>query len=395
MTAMLIEDEIFGRIQRFQERLSAHGVDGALIVEKADLYYLSGTKQDGHLFVPGGDEPLLMVRKDFERAVSESPIREIVPLSGYSTLPRLIEKGISGFPRRMGLEMDVLPANLYFLYQRLFPNTEMVDISQLIREVRMIKSEYEIQRISEASGMADGMYEKMPEFLSVAETELELAIMVENYYRKRGHPGIVPTHVFNLDAIYGHIMAGKNAAVPSSSIGPTGGKGLGPFYPQGAGMNKIESNSPLLVDYCASFEGYISDSTRIFSLGKLKEPFVHAHEVMMEIQDAVAQKGLPGAKAEDLYFLALGIVEKAGLTDGFMGSPKGVPFVGHGVGLELDEWPVIGKGGKTRLEEGMVIALEPKMVFPGQGVVGIENTFVVTERGLEKITRFPDVIKVC
>lgn len=395
MTAMLIEDEISGRIQRFQERLSAQGVDGALIVEKTDLYYLSGTKQDGHLFVPEGDEPLLMVRKDFERAVSESPIREVVPLSGYSTLPRLIGKGINGFPRRMGLEMDVLPANLYFLYQRLFPNTEMVDISQLIREVRMIKSESEIQRISEAAGMVDGMYEKMPEFLAKAETELELAVMVENYYRKRGHPGIVPTHAFNLDAMYGHVMAGENAAVPSSSIGPTGGKGLGPFYPQGAGMDKIESHSPLLVDYCANFEGYIADSTRIFSRGKLKALFVHAHEIMMEVQDTVAQKGLPGAKAEDLYSLALGIVEKAGLTDGFMGGPKGVSFVGHGVGLELDEWPVIGKGGKTRLEEGMVIALEPKMVFPGEGVVGIENTFVVTERGLEKITRFPDVIKVC
>ncbi|MBW2709078.1 MAG: aminopeptidase P family protein, partial [Deltaproteobacteria bacterium] len=370
-------------------------LDGALMVEKTDLYYLSGTKQDAHLFVPSTEFPLLMVRKDFERAVSESPIREIVPLSGYSKLPRLIEKGINGFPRRMGLEMDVLPANLYFLYQNLFPNTEMVDISQLIREVRMVKSEYEIDRISEAAGMADGMYAKMPEFLSVAETELELAIMVENYYRKRGHPGIVPTRGFNSDAIYGHIMAGKNAAVPTSSIGPTGGNGLGPFYPQGAGMNKIESNSPLLVDYCANFEGYISDSTRIFSLGKLKEPFVHAHEVMMEIQDTVAQKGLPGAKAEDLYFLALGIVEKAGLTDGFMGSPKGVPFVGHGVGLELDEWPVIGKGGKTRLEEGMVIALEPKMVFPGEGVVGIENTFVVTGTGMKKTGRFPDAIKVC
>lgn len=395
MTESIIENEIYGRIQRFQDRLSTYGLDGALMVEKTDLYYLSGTKQDAHLFVPSTESPLLMVRKDFERAVSESPIREIVPLSGYSTLPRLIEKGITGFPRRMGLEMDVLPANLYFLYQRLFPNTEMVDISQLIREVRMIKSEYEISRISEAAGMADGMYEKMPEFLVKAETELELAILVENYYRKQGHPGIVPTRGFNLDAIYGHIMAGENAAVPSNSPGPTGGKGLGPFYSQGPGMGEIKPHAPVLVDYCANLKGYISDSTRIFSLGKLKDSLKHAHEVMMEVQDAVAQKGLPGEKAEDLYSLALDIVDKAGLTDGFMGSPKGVPFVGHGVGLELDEWPVIGKGGQTRLEEGMVIALEPKMVFPGQGVVGIENTFVVTGSGMKKINRFPDLIKVC
>ena len=160
-------------------------------------------------------------------------------------------------------------------------------------------------------------------------------------------------------------------------------------------MGEIKPHSPILIDYCANLDAYVADSTRIFSLGNLKAPLVHAHEVMLEVQETLVRLGVPGTRAEDLYRAALGIVEKAGLSKGFMGSPKGVPFVGHGIGLELDEWPVIGKGAQTRLEEGMVIAMEPKMVFPGEGVVGIENTVVVTERGLEKITRFPDVIKVC
>ena len=390
-----MENEISRRIGNFQKRLSAHGVDGALIVEKTDLYYLSGTKQEGHLFVPDGGAPLLMVRRDFKRAVSESPLREIVPLSGYSALPHLIsgEKGVS--PRRMGLEMDILPANLYFLYRKLFPEAEWVDISPLIRETRMVKSEYEIERIRAAAEMADGMYERVPEFLETARTELELSIMVEAYYRKRGHPGIVPTRGFNFDTIYGHIMAGENAALPSASPGPTGGKGLGPFYSQGAGMGEIQPHSPILLDYCASLNGYAADSTRIFSLGNLKTPLVHAHEVMLEVQETLLRLGVPGARAEDLYRAALDIVEKAGLSKGFMGSPNGVPFVGHGIGLDLDEWPVIGKGAQTRLEEGMVVAMEPKMVFPGEGVVGIENTVVVTHTGMKKLTRYPDVISVC
>jgi Xaa-Pro aminopeptidase len=370
-------------------------VDGALIVEKTDLYYLSGTKQAGHLFVPDGGAPLLMVRRDFGRAVSESPLQEIVPLNGYSELPRLIfgEKGVP--PRRMGLEMDILPASLYFLYRKLFPETEWVDISPLIRETRMVKSEYELDLIRAAAEMADGMYERVPEFLETARTELELSIMVEAYYRKRGHPGIVPTRGFNLDTIYGHIMAGEDAAVPSASPGPTGGKGLGPFYSQGAGMGEIQPHSPILLDYCASLNGYVADSTRIFSLGNLKAPLVHAHEVMLEVQETLLRLGVPGAKAEDLYRAALDIVDKAGLSKGFMGSPNGVPFVGHGIGLDLDEWPVIGKGSQTCLEEGMVVAMEPKMVFPGEGVVGIENTVVVTHTGMKKLTRYPDVISVC
>jgi Xaa-Pro dipeptidase len=395
MSSSPIENEIQHRIQSFQDRLSAHGVDGALIVEKTDLYYLSGTKQDGHLFVAQGDVPLLMVRRDFERAVSESPLHEIVSLTGYSALPRLISRGNGSLPRRMGLEMDVLPANLYFLYRKLFPDTELVDISQLIRETRMVKSEYEIDCIRAAAEMADGMYEKVPEFLEMARTELELAIMVEDYYRKRGHPGIVPTRGFNLDTIYGHIMAGENAALPSASPGPTGGKGLGPFYSQGGGMGKIKPHSPVLIDYCANLNGYVADSTRIFSIGGLNSTLMHAHEAMLEVHETLVGFGIPGTRAEDLYQTALEIVEKAGLSKGFMGYPNGVPFVGHGIGLELDEWPIIGKGSRTRLAEGMVLAMEPKMVFPGEGVVGIENTVVVTRTGLKKLTQYPDTVKVC
>jgi Xaa-Pro dipeptidase len=130
-------------------------------------------------------------------------------------------------------------------------------------------------------------------------------------------------------------------------------------------------------------------------MGRLDGHFVRAHEVMLTVQETLMGLGVPGARAEDLYEAAVGIVEKANLLTGFMGIPKGVPFVGHGIGLELDEWPVIGKGSQTLLEKGMVFAMEPKVVFSGEGVVGIENTFVVTEKGLERIHRFPDAVRVC
>ncbi len=395
MSEMIVKREVYARIERFRKRLDAIGLEGALIIEKTDLYYFSGTKQDGHLFIGVEDEPVLMVRRDFERALLESPLEKILPLTRYSELPELMSNGKGVHPKRMGLEMDVLPTARYFLYGKLFPKTELVDIAQSVREVRMVKSEYELERIRSAAKMADGMYEKVPDFLATASTELELAALVEAYYRKRGHPGIVPTRGFNLDSIYGHIMAGENAAIHSASPGPTGGNGLGPFYSQGPGWGEIKPHMPIMIDYCASQEGYLFDSTRIFSLGTPKSHLVDAHETMLEVQKTLMGLGIPGSKAEDLYEKALDIVARAGLSKGFMGVPRGVPFVGHGIGLELDEWPVIGKGFQTRLEEGMVIALEPKVVFPGEGVVGIENTVVVTKKGLEKINRFPDAITVC
>jgi Xaa-Pro dipeptidase len=135
MSEIFIKNEIIERNRRFQKRLAANGVDGALMVEKTDLYYFSGTKQEGHLYVPAEDAPVLTVRRDFDRAVFESPLERILPMKSLSELPGLVSEANNGPPRRMGLEMDVLPATRYFIYQKLFPKTELVDISPFIREI--------------------------------------------------------------------------------------------------------------------------------------------------------------------------------------------------------------------------------------------------------------------
>ena len=370
-------------------------MDGALIVQKTDLYYFSGTDQDAHLWVPASGQPLLMVRKSMDRAMKDAVTENIVPLNSFSQIPVYIRSYGGKDPGRIGLEMDVLPVNRYLVYQRLFPGIEMIDVSSLIRETRMIKSAYETSCITRAALMADKTYEKIPGFLKEAETELGLTYRIEACYRSQGHSGIIPSRGFNNEALYGQIASGKGAATPSNSGGPTGGKGLGPFFSQGASLERIRRNEPVLVDYAASWDGYIADLTRIFSLGNLKEHFIRAHEVALAIQDALSRETLPGVKAGRLYDLALEIAKEAGLSGGFMGYPDPVPFVGHGVGLELDELPVIGRGSDTILSEGMVFALEPKFVFPDEGVVGIENMFVVTGNGAKKLTRFPDDIMIC
>jgi Xaa-Pro aminopeptidase len=390
-----MKNEIDERLRRFQERLAASGVDGAILLQKTDLYYLSGTDQDAHLWVPAHNTPLLLVRKSLERARKDSAIEDIVPLSGLSRVPELIMQHTKKLPKRLGLELDILPSRLYISYRKLFPDVEIVDITPLIRRVRMVKSDYEVSCITKAADMADRMYEKVPGFLAESKTETDLAWRIEAFYRGNGHPGFVRTRTFNMECLYGHVMAGKSGAVASNSAGPTGGKGLGPFYSQSAGNDKIGQHEPVFVDYAANVEGYIADQTRIFSLGNLPEKLHRGHNVMLEVQDKLTEKGRPGVRAEDLYNLALKIADKAGLEEGFMGYPDPVPFVAHGVGLEIDEWPIIGRNSDTILEEGMVMALEPKFIFRGQGVVGIENTWVVTQQGMIKLNRFPDGIFEC
>jgi Xaa-Pro aminopeptidase len=365
------------------------------MVQKMDVYYLARTDQDAHLWVPASDEPLLMVRKSLERAFKDSPLKQIFPLNSLSQIPQYIKENGNGEPKRLGLEMDILPVKMYQTYQNLFPHVEMVDISSLIRQTRMIKSAYEISQISAAARITERMYEQVPQFIEESETEIDLAVKVEGFYRTRGHTGMTRFRTFDLGINYGHIISGASAAEPSASPGPTGGSGLGPFYSQGAGFNRLGRNKPIVIDYASLMNGYISDSARVFSVGKLHDRFMRAHQVMLQVQDSVAREGRSGVRAKDLYEVALGIVEEAGLSDGFMGYPQPVAFVGHGTGLEMDEWPIIGRGADTILESGMVLSLEPKYVFPGEGVVGIENTFVIREQGMEKLNTFPDEIVIC
>jgi Xaa-Pro aminopeptidase len=164
--------------------------------------------------------------------------------------------------------------------------------------------------------------------------------------------------------------------------------------PQSAGNKIISRNEPVQVDYLSNVGGYMVDQARTFFLGSPPEKFLRVHQVALAIQREIAVNGVPGAGAEDLYDIALTIAEEAGCTEGFMGYPQPVPFVGHGIGLEVDELPVIGRNSPHILREGMVMALEPKFIVPNEGLAGIENTFVVTESGLRKLTHFDDEIQV-
>jgi len=382
-------------VTRFQRRLEEEDIDVALLVQRVDLYYLSGVDREAQLCVPAVGPAVLIVQKEMEHVRSCGAIEHMRESTSPSSLHDAVLEQLRQEPRRLGLELDILPINRYQFYQKVFPDADIIDVSPLIREIRMVKTDYEISCIQKASEMADSMFEQVPLYLQEAETEMELAARVECYYRSKGHPGIICTRGFNSEAFYGHLMSGKNAALPSSSPGPTGGKGAGPFYSQGASKEKIGRHEPILIDYAANVEGYISDQTRIFSMGTLSEKYQKAHEVMVRVQDTLAEKGRPGVRSGDLYDLAQEIVKESGLKNGFMGYPDPVPFVGHGVGLELDEWPVIAARSDWILHEGMVLAIEPKFVFPGEGVVGIENTFVVTTHGMKKLNRFPDEICIC
>jgi len=387
--------ELSARIATLQSLLAQNGREGALIVQKTDLFYFSGTSQQGWLYVPVQGKPILMIFKEWERALAESSLEEKVSLPGLKKIPEVLADYGYPLPDFLGMELDVLPVNLFFQYQKFFAGSKIVDISHEIRLIRAVKSAYEIKKMQAAAILADKVAAKVPELLAVGKTEVALAGEVESYARSLGHQGIVRMRMWGSELFYGHILSGDAGAVPSYLASPTGGTGVSGAVGQGAGFRKIGAGEPILVDYVFAMDGYLADHARIFSIGPLPEKLQRAHGAMLAIQEEMAGVIKAGAVTGEMYDYMIALAAKHGYQDNFMGvGERRIRFTGHGVGLELDEYPFIAKGQQLTLRAGMVIALEPKTIFPGIGVVGIENTHLITDTGLEPLTQFPDQICV-
>jgi len=380
-------DELARRAAALQQHLARLDFDAALITQNADLFYFTGSMQSGVLVVPAQGCPVYGVRRIFERAIHESALERIVPLGSLRELSSLLRDAAGTPPRRVGLELDVLPVAVCERFKASLEGVAIGDASAAIRLVRTVKSSYELERIRAAASLADEMLQSALGMLREGMTDLEFAAGIEATARCRGHQGIVRTRGWNQEAYFGHVFSGAAAAVPSFPDLPLGGEGPSAAVPYGAGHRRIAAGEPVIMDYVGALDGYICDQTRTIAIGTPSPAFRAAHDAAVAILRDVEAEIRPGTTPQELYRLAVRRAEALGYADAFMGAgPFRVRYVGHGVGLELDEWPVLADGFTTPLEPGVVFCVEPKLVFPGAGAVGIEDEFVVTADGAERLT---------
>jgi Xaa-Pro dipeptidase len=384
------KSEVVRRIAKLQEGMRQNGIEGAIIVQNADLFYFTGTIQNSHLFIPSEGQPLLMVKKNLERAIEESPLENIIGVSSMKEIYTALQSRGFGPFITLGFELDVLPANLYLRYQQLFKPAAIVDISGLIRTVKMVKSSYEIEILKDAAKVQLEIFTFIRDKLRAGISELEFTGIVAGFARKKGHPGIMRVRGFNQELFYVHLLSGSNTK-PSYFDGSLGGKGVSPAFAQGSCDKIIGRNEPVLIDFSFILDGYMLDQTRVFCLGELPDHLARAHASAVHILKEMEMIARPGVACSKLYDRAMQLAGESGFIKHFLGFPEPVAFIGHGVGIELDEFPVIAHGFDTPLEEGMVFALEPKYVFP-DGAVGLENTYLVTKDGLETLTVFEEDI---
>ena len=378
----MLQPELKLRRDKIRALMAQQGIDAALITCNVNLIYTYGRVVSGYLYLPLNAPARLFIKRpnDIE-GEHIHPIRKPEQITGL-----LKECGLP-LPVKLMLEGDELPFTEYNRLAACFPETEVVSCgTALIRQARSIKTPIEIEMFRR-SGIAHAKaYEQIPSVYQPGMTDRQLSVEIERLMRLEGCLGIFRVFGQSMEIFMGSLLAGDNAAVPSPYDFALGGKGLDPSLPGGVSGTLLQAGQCFMADMGGNFYGYMGDMSRVFSIGKLPEQAYAAHQTCLEIQEEIVAMAKPGTVCEDMYNKAIEIVTKAGFADYFMGVDQKAKFIGHGIGLEINEMPVLAPRMKQELEPGMVFALEPKIVLPGIGPVGIENSWAVTTDGLEKLT---------
>ncbi len=388
--------EIDLRIRSLQAELKDTRIPAILLIQRVDLFYFSGTAQNSFLFIPAEGEPLLMVRKYYPRAKDESTLRNIIEIKSIKEITGLISDFFGKIPETLGLELDVMPVNSYSFYKKLFPQTRLVDASDIILKLRSRKSQWEIEQMEKTAFLSEKVFRHLGEIIRPGISEMELAADTESFARKIGHAGKLRVRDFQTEGYFWHILGGKSGGMVGLLDAPASGEGTSAAFPCGAGLRPIQEGEPVMADLGVVLNGYHLDETRMFSIGAMNEKAKNAAEAAIEIHDRIIENMQPGVSSGELFQFSLGVATDLGYGENYLGPPDyRVQFVAHGIGLELIEPPFIASGKEDILRPGMIFALEPKIVFTGEFIAGIESVVLITDSGARLITRLPVKVFIC
>jgi len=389
------KSELESRLNKFRKRLDEKEPQWelALIISKINQYYFTGTMQEGVLFIFRDREPEFFVRRSFQRAADESLFDNIKPMNTY----RDASASVGKLPETVYLETEIVPLAMYERLKKYFGFTSFKSIDSYLMEIRTVKSPYELEMIKKAGQIhAKAMEERIPALLREGMTEGELMAEMFKVLQQEGHHGVTRFNMFDSEILMGHIAFGDSSIYPTYFDGPGGNIGLSPASPFMGSQRRLKKGDLVFIDTGCCYEGYNSDKTFTYVFGgELPEYAVKLHQKCVDIQNRIAGMLRPGEKPSHIYSTIMESLDEEFLTN-FMGYDKRkVKFLGHGIGLHVNELPVLAKGFDDPIQDGMVFAVEPKVGIKGIGMVGLENTFIVTPEGGVCITgNHPGLMKV-
>jgi len=376
------KSELTSRHERFTQMMDNTHSNWELcaITGGLNMYYLTGTMCDGVLLIKRGGGTTLWVRRSYDRSVLESEIDDIRPMKSF----RDIAEVLTPLPETLYLDTANASLEWYYLLRKHLSFENVLSLDNVILNTRAVKSEYEQNIMRRAGKATDRIYrEELPALLHNGISEVDLGAELFSLFLKNGFHGLSRFSMRNVDSILGHVAFGESPLYPSAFNGASGVNGLCPAVPVLGNRDRhLQEGDLIYIDLGVGIDGYHIDKTIVLSYKRPQPKHVdEAHQHCLELERLAASMLKPGMIPADIYNTVTSAVKSEYKTC-FMGAAgRTVPFIGHGVGLHIDEMPVIAKSINTPLELDMTIAIEPKIGLDGIGMVGSENTYLVTENG--------------
>lgn len=384
---LLAPSEARKRIDALQALMRREGMDAVLVSDNANLLALCGRVYAGYAWIPAEGEPVWFVRRPVELGGDN-----VVYIHKPENIPAYLSEVSLKTGDTIGLEYDITAYSAVLRLMGLFPDSKTVNASGVLRQWRSVKTPVQAELMRQSGVKHAEVYKRVPGLYRMGMTDHELQVEIERLSRLEGCLGVFRISGPSMELFMGNVISGKNADNPTPYDFAMGGAGLDPSLPVGADGAEILDNTTVMVDLNGNFTGYMTDMTRVFSLGKIPQLAMDAHQCSIDICHAFMKEARPGTAAKDLYAMAEAMVRERSLERYFMGHRQHAGFVGHGIGIEVNELPVIAPRSRDILQEGNTIALEPKFVIPEVGAVGVENTYLVTGDGAECLTVCPEEI---
>ncbi len=385
---MIPKNEIELRLKRFRALLDEYEPDWSVVVisKKISIYYLSGTLASGLLWINRNQsEPKLFVRSAVARASAESPLRQIHSYRSYRDILDTIDLDSDS----VLLEKSTMTLSGFELFNKYFNFKEVKGVEQILARAIAVKTEYEVERLRRAGAIHQEVLENIaPTIIQAGISEAELGAEILKAQLNLGSHGVARFQMPDTDMFLGYISFSENGLIPTYFDGPDGTRGNCPAVPFfGSPERHLQEGDTIFIDTACGHDGYHTDKTCLYTLGKFDHPeAIAVHQRCVDIQNLTASLLKPGAIPAEIYNQVLSSLP-ADFRDGFMGCPeKQVNFLGHGTGLHVDEYPVIADKFYEPLQKNMIIAIEPKKGLPGVGMLGIENTFLITDNAAESLT---------
>jgi Xaa-Pro aminopeptidase len=379
------------RVSSLQRSLGNRDIDVAVVLEPRDQLYLTGIGLRGAVLVPADAPPVHLVQLNVDRAREESAIDDVRPSRGLHTVGSVVAETFETDQLRVGIEADVLPVEMDETIRDELPmSVTTVDVTPDILELRRRKSGAELERMDEAAQISRQTFDAVPRVFESGLTELELKSKLQLVKRGAGAEDGMWSRAWDQHLDFGTLVAGPNTAVISGHWVTMTGNGPSSAQPYGAGHREITPGDLVIVDHQTVYEGYHVDEARTFVVGDPTDRHRDVHRVLEDALGAAAAAIEPGNPVSAIYDAASEVVEDTPYAEGFMGLDQvGFEYVGHMVGLNADETPLITPWEETHIEPGMTFAVEPKIIFEGEEGLTLEDTIVATETGSRRLTTTP------